>query len=448
MPKILLSVDPGGSQTKVIYQLPKQNKPQCLLMPPEIETIRIESLVRYLDKQSSLSNPDPDKEAYIYLNDKVYVLGEFAHEFDPEDRITEIKYENALYKVLAALGVILESNQIKSKNISLYLSILLPWNEYEDRDKFRSQIEKYLANFKFRKNDYSAKLDLCIFRPEGGGLAGFKDAENKDWHKDKRVGFIMFGHRNITALNFDRGKLIGDSPLIGMSKFLDGVIERTSGLNREKLARAISEAIDYDYQEKLSYGYRGNCANRDSYSYKHSAYYRSEEYARNTYLPFFEKCPSIQGLANAKNLELREKEIKEICSAINDSRLEYQEKVEKFLNRMFPEQLDEVIISGGGVKFLLPYLEKYFQNSYDCKGSKVYYERLGLIRKKPYIKSYRTEEPDYIDKHFLGKYYVPITQKQVDFSELIEIKSYDKSQSIYYRLMDVYGVFKILSSKK
>ena len=52
MPKLFVCVDPGGSQTKIIYQLTKDKNPSYLLMAPEVEEISEENLKRYLDKES------------------------------------------------------------------------------------------------------------------------------------------------------------------------------------------------------------------------------------------------------------------------------------------------------------------------------------------------------------------------------------------------------------
>ena len=136
MPKLFLCVDPGGSQTKIIYQLTRDKKPRYLLMPPEVEQIKESNLKRYLEKESSMSNPSAIRQAYLEVKDRTFVVGYFASKFDPEDRLQEIKYENALYKTLAAVGVIAESSKLNPKKISLQLAILLPWNEYEDREKF------------------------------------------------------------------------------------------------------------------------------------------------------------------------------------------------------------------------------------------------------------------------------------------------------------------------
>ena len=423
MPKIYVCVDPGGSQTKVIYQLPKQEKLQYLLMPPELEEIKSESLKRYLDKQPSFANPAPIKEAYLSVADQIFAVGEFASEFYPEDRIQEIKYENALYKVLAVVGIILESNQIKSSKIQLYLSILLPWNEYEDRGKFKEKIEQYLSKFTFRKKSYSIELKKFICRPEGGGLIALHNSADKTWQQDKKIGFLMLGHRNISALNFDRGKLSGDSPLIGLSQFFDEVIERTSMLNRERIAEAVFTAIDNHWKEQ-----------RSSYSYKDR--YKTQSSAERTTLPNWSESESIEKLTNARDLDLKAQEITKISSAIEVASEEYWSRISKFLTRIFPAPLDAVIISGGASKLLKPRLEMHFNNmyrSYRESGYDSYYVRKDLT------------QIDY------SRPLVPIIwgeERVPEIDTILDFKEVDKSQSLSSRLIDAYGLFKILQSKK
>ena len=67
-----------------------------------------------------MSNPSPIRQAYLKVNQQTFVVGYFASKFDPEDRLQEIKYENALYKTLAAVGVIAESEPILILKISHY----------------------------------------------------------------------------------------------------------------------------------------------------------------------------------------------------------------------------------------------------------------------------------------------------------------------------------------
>ena len=417
MPKLFVCVDPGGSQTKIIYQMTKDEKPSYLLMTPEVEEISEENLKRYLDKESIMSNPSPIRQAYLLVNRQTFVVGYFASKFDPEDRLQEIKYENALYKTLAAVGVIAESNQLNPKKISLQLAVLLPWNEYEDRSKFYQKLKEYLNDFVFRGQSYSVELDKLICRPEGGGLAAIHARKKgSDWQQNKKLGILMFGHRNITALNFEYGDLSGDSPLIGFSKFLDNVIERTSGLDRDRIASAIFQGLESTKSEN----------------------YENSRSASQTFYPEWSKLDAIDQLANAKNSDLRAQEIKNVDEAIDIAAEEYWTTVSKWLNRVFPNDLDEVVISGGASRFLEPYLEKYFncEHIYEKNESSYY---------RPYSRTGKYE-PIETNRHFTPMVWGAGLTKEIE-----EILALDGEQeavdSLSYRLVDAYGLFDLLISK-
>src|SRR5579883_946748 len=226
MADIYLSVDVGSSQTKIIYQLSGSTHPNYLLLPPTIEEITKSRLEEFMTRLGWIGSPSPEQQLWIEWNQRVVVLGEFASSFDPLDRIQELKYENALWKVLAAVGLIVELNQLNAsskKLLKLELAILLPCNEYSDRRRFEEQLAVMLANFKVRKRVLKVKLIRCLCRPEGGGLAAVRIRQQGiDWLRQQQLGVLMFGHRNTTALYFDIGQLkLGDSPLLGFSNMLD-----------------------------------------------------------------------------------------------------------------------------------------------------------------------------------------------------------------------------------
>ena len=143
---IFLSVDVGGSQTKIIYQFPGWDKPLCLLMSPGVEQITKSDLKRYYDQSGWLGAPSDEQQAWVEWKGSIFVVGDFTSEFAPQDRILERKYENALYKVLAAIGVLMSKHNVKSKRrknadsqslkVNLYIGLLLPWNEYNDPQAF------------------------------------------------------------------------------------------------------------------------------------------------------------------------------------------------------------------------------------------------------------------------------------------------------------------------
>ena len=418
MPKLFLCVDPGGSQTKIIYQLTKDKKPRYLLMPPEVEQIKESNLKRYLEKESSMSNPSAIRQAYLEVKDRTFVVGYFASKFDPEDRLQEIKYENALYKTLAAVGVIAEQSQLNPKKISLQLAVLLPWNEYEDRAKFYNKLKEYLSNFVFRGQSFSVQLDKFICRPEGGGLAAIHTRKKgSDWQQDKKLSILMFGHRNITALCFEYGELTGDSPLIGFSKFLDNVISRTSGLDRDRIASAIFKGLESDLTD---------------------IYYYSD-YAKHTSYPDWNDLDAIKELANAKDEDLQQQEIKEVCQAIEAATSEYWTTVSKWLTRVFPADLDSVVISGGASRFLEPDLEKHFNCEHEYKYEGGSYSRDRYRR----LESYRSDDPD---KHFTPMVWGAGFTKEIEDILALSGKS-EAENSLSYRLVDAYGLFDLLISK-
>lgn len=327
MTDIYLSVDAGGSQTKVIYQLKGAKKPDYFVLPPAIEEISLAKLDTYIARQGWIGNPTPDQQAWVKWNSRLVVLGDFASQFDPIDRLRELKYENFLWKVLAVVGLIVEKTKLKvsaKKPLLLQLAILLPWNEYNDRKRFEEQLKAMLANFEFRKQKLKIQLDKLLCRPEGGGLAAIRiKKQGIDWLQQQQLGVLMFGHRNTTALYFDRGQLkSGDSPLLGFSVMLDQVVSMVSGLDREGLATAIFKGM---------------------HAARNEIYNNDFKYTRH---PTWEKLQAIQALASARDASLRTSEVRDIVKALQIATVEYWEKLERWLKKSLPERLNEVIVGG------------------------------------------------------------------------------------------------------
>ena len=133
---------------------------------------------------------------------------------------------------------------------------------------------------------------------------------------------------------------------------------------------------------------------------------------------------------------MKAQEIEKISLAIGVAEEEYWSRISKFLARFFPDSLDAVIISGGASKLLKPRLEEHFNNEYSSH------------QEGSYKGHYVREEPTQMDhtRPFVpiiwGEEYVSKIDKILDFQEV------DSSQSLPYRLIDAYGFFKVLQSKK
>ena len=425
MADLYLCVDPGGSQTKIIYQLHGQPKPQYLLMPPEVEQITACALNSYFDSLGWIGSPAPIQQIWLEVDDDVFVVGAFANKFDPTDRLVELKYENALYKVLAAVGLIREIHELSPrKKLALQLSILLPWNEYNDRQRFQEKIDTMLSQFSFRGQACKVRLEKFLCRPEGGGLAAIRILQQGiDWLRQRKLEVLMLGHRNTTALYFEYGELKqGDSPLIGFSKLLDRVIERTSGLNRERLARAIFQGIE---------------------SASEQIYIVNQEYSTSpdayTQHPNWSQIEAIKGLASAKDAHLWQQEVSDIASAIDVATQEYWSKLSKWLNRVLPSDLDEVVISGGAARFLEPELEAYF----NCEPQLEYPK--GTNRRDRRVCSGKYKALDY-KSHLTPIVWGAGLQQQVAAVFSLSEQKHSE-QSLSYRLVDAYGLFDYLIAK-
>jgi len=410
MAVLYLSVDCGGSQTKIIYQLSGSESPGYLLMSPLVEEIKPEKIVSYLDRKSSLGSPAPEREAYLKWQERVFVVGDLAREFYPEDRTSEQKYENALYKVAAAIGVIVERLKLRlgKKKLEVHLGVLIPWNEYTDRSIFEERLRKILAGFEFRGVSLFCSIGSILVRPEGGGVAATYIRQNgTDWLHDKKVAVLMFGHRNVTALYFDRGKLSGDSPLLGFTNFLSAVIERKS-VDRELLSNAVMDTIAQAYND---------------------THPQTENH--NRYPDWGEYAP-IKGLAKAKDVELNERECKLIVDAVTVATKEYWEKIEKWLGKTIPSDVNIVIISGGAGKFLQPNLERYFNICHAVERENGYYP---LKRIGKYI-AIDNNKP--MPQLLWGGGIVKLVR------EKFKIELQDDDHNLAIRLADCYGLFDYL----
>jgi hypothetical protein len=409
MTTLYLSVDCGGSQTKIIYQSSDTQDPDYLVMSPLVEEIEPEKMKAYLDRKSSLGSPAPDREAYLKWQGRVFVVGELAKEFDPEDRTSEQKYENALYKVVAAIGTIVERLKIKldKKKLEVHLGVLIPWDEYNDRSIFEERLRKILSGFKFRSRSIACTLKSILVRPEGGGVAAtYIRQHGTDWLQKHRIAVLMFGHRNVTALCFDRGKLSGDSPLLGFVNFLDAVTERKS-LDREALSNAVVDTIARAYQDT------------------HPQYQSYNQY------PNWENYSPIKDLARAKDVELKEKEGNFIVEAISIATKEYWEKIEKWLMKTIVADVDIVIISGGAGKFLEPDLENYFNA---CHGGVKEYGK-AWTRTGMYVK---IDEDKPMPQILWADEIIRLVRDKFEISENKD------NFNLAIRLIDCYGLFDYL----
>ena len=339
MTDLYLVVDTGGSQTKIIFQQPGQ-RTRFLMMNPQVEPISPAALARYQERRGWMGAPAPIQQAWLRVDESVWVVGAFADQFDPIDRLRERKYENALYKILAAVGILHQQCGLAAKTkLKIFLGVLLPWDEFGDRKRFEAQLKAMLANFYFQDHKLSVKVEQFVCQPEGGGLAATALRQRgRDRFQSTNLAVLLFGHRNTSALIFKDGQLqTGSSPLNGFVNFLEAVAETFGSVDKAALTSAIAQAVKARHR-KLE-----------------------DRTALSMQLILFswEEQPEIQALVQARLADLQQQELKDLVAAIEQAEEWYWQKIEKWLVQVLPRDWDEIIVSGGAARFLEIRLEDY-----------------------------------------------------------------------------------------
>ncbi len=399
--KIVMGLDPGASLSKVIVEV-EGCKPCLITMSPEVVEVFPTALESYRVIRGELGIPLPEDEAWMEWESKVYVIGTLARDFKGDAGLKELKYERAIYKTAAAVGVAVHKfGMPKTGTVSLTLDlvVLLPWGEYVDRARFQERLEKVLSNYSFRGVQICVKLECFKCRPEGTGLAMLRiKHKGLDWFREHSVSILMFGYRNVTALHFQSGRMAsGESPELGFFRLENRIIARVSGQQPLELSRAVFRAY-YAMLTSRNGNSKSDVANPIELG----------------------DLAVIQALAKSRDAELRAREIKDIVAAQGDARKEYWQELSRWLDNTLPRELDEVIICGGSSIYLKPELESYF----------------GLSQAR-----YKPRKSDAVqDRAKISISWGAETSTQVETS--FNLKSERHLEEVLaFRLIDIYGLF-------
>jgi hypothetical protein len=326
MTDLTMSFDPGASLNKVVYQVRDEKTPNLLVMQPEVILVTHEAMKSYVSNR--IGHPRPEAEAWGVVDNKCFVVGCLAREFLADAGMRELKYERAVYKVLAAVGAIKQILGLPTK-FSVCLAVLLPWNEYPDRERFERLLRASLKNYTFRDERLRVKLEHFECRPEGSGLAMSRlSTKGLDWFRSRSIATLMFGHRNTSALVFIEGKLNHihtTTTDLGFHQMVEMVVRRTSGQNADTLTKAIFSA---------------GAAISETQS-------------------------AIAGLAQSRDEHLKAEEVRVITSAIASSRTQYWRRLSAWLDTTLQPQLNvaEVILCGGAAHYFKKELQEYFSGT-------------------------------------------------------------------------------------
>ena len=323
LPEIKLAFDPGASLTKCVYSI-NSGEPQLLTMEPEVITVPLDLISRL-----HLGPPRPQDHAWIQLDkdaSEVQVCGFFAQQFPTVDRIDLLKYEQALYKSLAAVGAI--AVQAGIDRFSLKLSGVLPYSEMANAAQLEESLRKRIKKFYFQKKLLRGVVDVnsIAFTVEGTGLAwDLIRHKGMNWFTDERIVVaLILGYRNLSCLTFNRGavqKQHSGTSNLGFVRMVDGVISRTAGQDRQTLTNKL-----YKLGANISLGQS-----------------------------------DLRMLIKSTLPENIEVEAKALANAITVSRKEYWQSVSTWLDTVIPTEVHTLVVSGGTGLYLKPELEQYLK---------------------------------------------------------------------------------------
>lgn len=306
-PLLIVTIDPGSSLTKVIYCV-KADETKLLQMEPAIVTVTETALEKYQSKQSL--SVAPKNEAWVEYGGLYQAVGFLAQEhFKAKVVLKHVKYEGAIAKILAAIGVI-GLRMGLPEEFDVVLGVPLPYSEYESRSIFRTRLIEALESFSFRDKLYRVGVQKCVCVPEGGGHTMVRSSRIGGAYREMHIASVMGGWRDYSVVREHRGITSGTTEEYGMQLMIEQIRQSTFGLETEPLLKAVYEA--------------------------------GSEIKRNK----FKALTRSQGEANKRE------EAAQIAEAIRTARIDYWMRVSQFLQAEIPSDVDEIIVGGGTSRYL------------------------------------------------------------------------------------------------
>lgn len=318
-PEVTVAFDYGGSLTKIIYTgLERQVRLLC--MEPEVASVPRESILAYARDQ--LGSANPENTAWVAFRNDYRAVGYLAKQrFHANAGLSQLKYERALHKTLAAMWVIKEKLRLP-QNFTVAIAVLLPPGEYEDRGRFERVLREALAEYQTPTGSMSVELLAFNCKPEGGGIYLMHNKKVGSALKERVCAIIMLGYRNASLLVAQRGDVRpGKTSDLGFIRMVEKVIARTSGQIAERLTPAIVAS--------------------------------GGEF----------KAAPLMRLARSTTREGRVEEVQQMVAAIKEARLEYVRSLTSWLDENLPPDCDELVFCGGTADYLKTELNEHYDRT-------------------------------------------------------------------------------------
>lgn len=315
MDQINLVVDPSSSLTKAFYY-EAPNQLELYTQEPEVTFVTKEGIEQY--EAQNFGSQSIWQSSWLRRSNEYIAVGALARDgFDSPESLRELKFERAIYKMLALVGCLAVQKQLPPK-LTLNLGMLLPYGEYQDRLRLRQSLTTALNRFQFQRTSYQVKLQFFNCLPEGAGVY-FRGSDRSCDPCRKVVLVVILGYRNASYLLLKYGRFAeGQTTGLGFHRLLEKVVAATSGLTARQLLEPLAQA--------------GANLNETS----------------------------LAPLVQASTLAHQRRELKTLKKVIVGAREQSWKEVSEWLkSRRFPP-IDEVILTGGTAAYYRQELTQIF----------------------------------------------------------------------------------------
>ena len=319
--KIYLVIDFGSSLTRAIYCLKYSDgtfsSPELITLPPyclKVSESRIKQILANTLHPTALS---PEIGIWLSVAREWYLVGDLAKsERRSEMSLSRRKLVYALPTTLAIVGAVVQKEFIFKQDIPLVLGILLPFSEYQDRNKYQKYITQSLSSFNFKGDNYAFSVERFTCRPEGAGIF----AKGRDLNKLRHTSItninilvVIIGYRNVSSLFIEKGNLAkGRTADFGMNYVIELMKNLTSGYKDDQLLEIIIKGLKGTGEE--------------------------DEVNTSALEPLVKNLPA----------QMQQDELNCLAQAVLDSRHNYLNILSEWIEQLvIGTKVDEVLVSGG-----------------------------------------------------------------------------------------------------
>jgi hypothetical protein len=269
MADVTVAADFGASLGRAIYSTAAGYlKPELLLLDPQVVQVPEKSIENY--EKYKIGQANPEDSAWVNFGEAHFAVGFLAKKnFHAVHCLESLKVDSAIPQTLSLVGSIAQKLNLLPQ-FSLSLGILLPWNEFRDREKFQFQISGALSDYTFRGQQFSVQLESFAALPEGGGIFARGRVPEKPGQKlrnpkELTVAVIMLGYRNSSILVIEKADMTRSDRLLhpAAAFWLPFAYQHCTEASWQEVQQLARSAV---YQLKLHVQYLEDCFGLNSSS--------------------------------------------------------------------------------------------------------------------------------------------------------------------------------------